>query len=106
MAVDTDLAGSASGAVVFSQFFWPAALQQFTGPLVDGTCDGDGALCPSDRSTARRVDGGMGKGLVLLVELTRPISRYSSVLLPGSLGNPEKSIQTERQDRALTLNTW
>jgi DHA1 family bicyclomycin/chloramphenicol resistance-like MFS transporter len=37
MAVDTDLAGSASGAVVFSQFFWPAALQQLTGLLADGT---------------------------------------------------------------------
>ncbi|HXG50225.1 MAG TPA: multidrug effflux MFS transporter [candidate division Zixibacteria bacterium] len=37
MAVDPDLAGSASGAVVFSQFFWPAALQQLTGLLADGT---------------------------------------------------------------------
>lgn len=37
MAVDNDLAGSASGAVVFSQFFWPAALQQLTGLLADGT---------------------------------------------------------------------
>ena len=37
MAVDTELAGSASGAVVFSQFFWPAALQQLTGLLSDGT---------------------------------------------------------------------
>ena len=37
MAVDTELAGSASGAVVFSQFFWPATLQQLTGLLADGT---------------------------------------------------------------------
>ena len=37
MAVDAELAGSASGAVVFSQFFWPAALQQLTGILADGT---------------------------------------------------------------------
>ena len=37
MAVDSQLAGSASGAVVFSQFFWPAALQQLTGLLADGT---------------------------------------------------------------------
>jgi DHA1 family bicyclomycin/chloramphenicol resistance-like MFS transporter len=37
MAVDAQLAGSASGAVVFSQFFWPAALQQLTGALADGT---------------------------------------------------------------------
>ena len=37
MGVDTDLAGSASGAVVFSQLFWPAALQQLTGMLADGT---------------------------------------------------------------------
>ena len=37
MAVDTELAGSASGAVVFSQFFWPSALQQLTGLLADGT---------------------------------------------------------------------
>jgi len=37
MAVDTELAGSASGAVVFSQFFWPAALQQLTGVLADGS---------------------------------------------------------------------
>ena len=37
MAVDTELAGSASGAVVFSQLFWPAALQQLTGMLADGT---------------------------------------------------------------------
>lgn len=37
MAVDTELAGTASGAVVFSQFFWPAALQQLTGLLADGT---------------------------------------------------------------------
>jgi hypothetical protein len=29
--------GEASGAVVFSQFFWPAALQQLTGLLADGT---------------------------------------------------------------------
>jgi DHA1 family bicyclomycin/chloramphenicol resistance-like MFS transporter len=37
MAVNPELAGSASGAVVFSQFFWPAALQQLTGLLADGT---------------------------------------------------------------------
>ena len=37
MAVDPELAGSASGAVVFSQLFWPAALQQLTGLLADGT---------------------------------------------------------------------
>lgn len=37
MAVDNELTGSASGAVVFSQFFWPAALQQLTGLLADGT---------------------------------------------------------------------
>ncbi|MBM4260060.1 MAG: multidrug effflux MFS transporter [Deltaproteobacteria bacterium] len=37
MAVDSELTGSASGAVVFSQFFWPAALQQLTGLLADGT---------------------------------------------------------------------
>ena len=37
MAVDTELAGSAAGAVVFSQFFWPAALQQLTGLLANGT---------------------------------------------------------------------
>jgi hypothetical protein len=35
MAVDTKLAGSASGAATFSQFFWPAALQQLTGLLAD-----------------------------------------------------------------------
>lgn len=37
MAVEPELAGSASGAVVFSQFFWPAVLQQLTGALADGT---------------------------------------------------------------------
>ena len=37
MAVNPDLAGSASGAVVFSQFFWPAALQELAGLLADGT---------------------------------------------------------------------
>jgi DHA1 family bicyclomycin/chloramphenicol resistance-like MFS transporter len=37
MAVDPQLAGSASGAVVFSQFFWPAVLQQLTGLLADGS---------------------------------------------------------------------
>jgi MFS transporter, DHA1 family, multidrug resistance protein len=37
MAVDTELAGSASGAVVFSQFFWPSALQQLTALLADGS---------------------------------------------------------------------
>jgi len=37
MAVDAELVGSASGAVVFSQFFWPAALQQLTGLLADGS---------------------------------------------------------------------
>ncbi len=37
MAVDSELIGSASGAVVFSQFFWPAALQQLTGLLADGS---------------------------------------------------------------------
>jgi hypothetical protein len=28
---------TAADAVVFSQFFWPAALQQLTGLLADGT---------------------------------------------------------------------
>jgi DHA1 family bicyclomycin/chloramphenicol resistance-like MFS transporter len=37
MAVDTELAGSAAGAVVFSQFFWPSALQELAGILADGT---------------------------------------------------------------------
>ena len=37
MAVDAELPGSASGAVVFSQFFWPAALQQLTGMLADNS---------------------------------------------------------------------
>jgi DHA1 family bicyclomycin/chloramphenicol resistance-like MFS transporter len=37
MAIDPELAGSASGAVVFSQLVWPAALQQLTGLLADGT---------------------------------------------------------------------
>ena len=37
MAVDPKPAGSASGAVVFSQFFWPASLQQLTGLLADDT---------------------------------------------------------------------
>jgi DHA1 family bicyclomycin/chloramphenicol resistance-like MFS transporter len=37
MAVDSELAGSASGAVVFAQFFFPAALQQLTGSLADGS---------------------------------------------------------------------
>jgi DHA1 family bicyclomycin/chloramphenicol resistance-like MFS transporter len=37
MAVDPELSGSASGAVVFSQFFWPATLQQLTGLLADGS---------------------------------------------------------------------
>jgi hypothetical protein len=29
--------GRSAGAVVFSQFFWPAALQQLTRLLADGT---------------------------------------------------------------------
>ena len=37
MASAHDPAISSSGAVVFSQFFWPAALQQLTGMLADGT---------------------------------------------------------------------
>ena len=37
MAVDTELAGSAAGAVVFSQLFWPAALQQLTALLANGS---------------------------------------------------------------------
>jgi DHA1 family bicyclomycin/chloramphenicol resistance-like MFS transporter len=37
MAVEPELSGSASGAVVFSQLFWPAALQQLTGMLSDGS---------------------------------------------------------------------
>ena len=45
MAVDTELAGSASGAVVFSQFFWPAALQQLTGMLADGSWVPMAAVC-------------------------------------------------------------
>jgi hypothetical protein len=36
-ALNSELAGSASGAVVFSQLFWPAALQQLTGLRADGT---------------------------------------------------------------------
>jgi DHA1 family bicyclomycin/chloramphenicol resistance-like MFS transporter len=45
MAVDPELAGSASGAVVFSQLFWPAALQQLTGLLADGTWVPMAAVC-------------------------------------------------------------
>jgi hypothetical protein len=37
MASAHDPTISSSGAVVFSQFFWPAALQQLTGLLADGT---------------------------------------------------------------------
>jgi len=47
MASAHDPAISSSGAVVFSQFFWPAALQQLTGLLANGTrVRWDGALCP------------------------------------------------------------
>jgi DHA1 family bicyclomycin/chloramphenicol resistance-like MFS transporter len=44
MAMEPDLAGSASGAVVFSQFFWPAALQELAGVLADGTWHPMGAI--------------------------------------------------------------
>jgi len=37
MASAHDPTISSSGAVVFSQFFWPAALQQLTGLLANGT---------------------------------------------------------------------
>ena len=37
MASAHDPAISSSGAVVFSQFFWPAAQQQLTGLLANGT---------------------------------------------------------------------
>jgi hypothetical protein len=37
MASAHDPAIRSSGAVVFSQFFWSAALQQLTGLLADGT---------------------------------------------------------------------
>jgi DHA1 family bicyclomycin/chloramphenicol resistance-like MFS transporter len=37
MAVDTELAGSAAGVVVFSQLFWSAALQQLTALLANGS---------------------------------------------------------------------
>jgi hypothetical protein len=37
IAVDTELASSASDAVAFSQFFWLAAPQQLTGLLADDT---------------------------------------------------------------------
>jgi hypothetical protein len=48
--------------VVFSQFFWPAALQQVTGysQTLPGVPDGDGARHRNDRSTARRLDGDAG----------------------------------------------
>jgi hypothetical protein len=36
MAVDPELAGSPSVAVVFSQFFWPPELQQLIGLRADG----------------------------------------------------------------------
>jgi hypothetical protein len=60
MASAHDPTISSSGAVVFSQFFWPAALQQLAGLLAGWYlgADGDGALCCSDPSTARRLDGG------------------------------------------------
>ena len=37
MASAHDPTISSSGAVVFSQFFWPAALQQLAGLLANGT---------------------------------------------------------------------
>ena len=37
MRVDWKIAAKHHHAVVFSQFFWPAALQQLTGLLADGT---------------------------------------------------------------------
>jgi hypothetical protein len=56
--IPRELAGSASGAVVFSQLFWPFA------PQSSSACsrrhlgaNGDGALCRNDRSAARRLDG-------------------------------------------------
>ena len=42
-------------------------LQQLTGLIADDTwgADGDGALCRSECSTARRLGGGAGQGLEL-----------------------------------------
>jgi hypothetical protein len=37
----------------------------------------------------------VGWALVLLIELTRPLSRCSSGLLPDSVGNPEEFVETE-----------
>jgi hypothetical protein len=63
--------------VVFSQFFWPAALQQLTGLLADGT------WVPMATVHFAAVTG------ALLAGLRRLIPRYSSGLLPGSVGNAE-----------------
>jgi hypothetical protein len=73
-----------------SQFFWPAALQQLTGLLADGTCgDGDGALCGNDRSTARPLDG---TRLISLV-IRQAFCRSQSVI-------PKNSSKLKQQNRA------
>jgi len=62
MASAHDPTISSSGAVVFSQFFWPAALQAAHRAARERHLgvDGDGALCRSGHSTARRLHGGAG----------------------------------------------
>ena len=70
---------------MFSQFFWPAALQQLTGLLADGTWV-PMATVHFTAMTAALLAGWMA---VLLNRVNAPISRYSSGLPPGSVSNPE-----------------
>lgn len=87
IAVGTESTGSASGAVVFSQFFWPSALRQFTGLLADGTSL-PMATVHFAAMTGALLAGWMtdaGQGLVLL-------NRVNASLLvrpSASVGNPE-----------------
>ena len=63
MAVDTELAGSASGAVVFSQLSGRPRCSNSPGCLRTAPgCRWRGALRRSDRSPTRRLDGGAGGG--------------------------------------------
>ena len=57
--VNSKFAGSASGAVVFSAFFWLAALEHFTGLIGDGIWRNDSEVhfCGSDCSTAPGLNG-------------------------------------------------
>jgi len=78
-----------SGEILNEELLKPLGLHGKRACEGDWAGDGDGALCRNDRSTARRLYGAAGQGLVLLNRVNATDLSLLVRPLPASVGNPE-----------------